>query len=672
MLRLKRPTTALPLLLPVLLLLAGLLSRTGNVGAEPPQATPIPTRAPFAFGVSFLTPEGQVGTVYRGTPDDASASVSGQPDELAAETLSLINDTRQAAGLSSLLVSEGLAEAARELAVELLSNGAFQHHSDDGDWPMDRAAQHGHPSAYLGENLAVGYATPRETVDAWLADDGSRANLLDVRFTHAGLAFVHDGPWHNYWVLVLSDPPPYQPGRVLVRFQPTVVAASIRDVLDRVNASSLGKIGSLNVERLAVPMGQEKTAVEALRQNPVVAFAELDHRVQVTVDPNDPYYDTDKWWWQLIQAAHAWEVTTGDDFIVIAVVDTGVDLDHPDLAAKFVPGYDFVNDDEEAEDDYRQGHGTHVAGIAAAVTDNDLGVAGMSWGARIMPLKVIAADGYGTDSDVAEAIAYAADHGVKIVNLSLGDDEPSNTMAAATDYAHDKGVFVAAAAGNDAKNELFYPAANEYVVGVAATTRNDIRADFSNFGQHVDVAAPGVAIYSTGVGDSYYYNAGTSMATPFVSGLAALVWSVNPTLTADEVQAIIQGSADDLGDAGWDDYYGWGRINAHRAVSTTERIAGLFIGGRVSTTHGTSAANVTLTISGTGILSTTYTDALGLYFQTGLAEGTYVVVPSQDNTAFVPVSRTVTLGPDHTAGVNFILQDSRVYLPLMTREHRLP
>ena len=635
----------------ILLLFAGLLPWTGGVRAEPPQPTPTPTRAPYAYGISFLAPEGQVGTTYQGQSDSASALATADPAELAAQALARINEARQSAGRSPLSLSEALTEAAREHAADLLSSGAFQHRGSDSCWPADRAARHGHPAAHLGENLAVGYATAGATVDAWLADDGSQTNLLDARFTHAGLAFAQDGPWHNYWVLMLGDPPAYRPGRVLARFQPAVAIASVREALAQANATSLGAIGSLNVERLAVPLGQEATVVAALRQNPAVVFAELDYRVQVALEPDDPYY-AGKWWWDKVQAADAWDVTTGSD-LVIAVIDTGVDMDHPDLAAKIVPGYDFVNGDNDADDDH--GHGTHVAGIAAAVTNNGLGVAGLSWGARIMPLKVLNADGYGFDSDVAAAITYAADHGAQVINLSLGDTQFSSTMADATDYAHDKGVFTAAAAGNDGNNTLLYPAANEHVVGVAATNSSDTRASLSNYGSHVDVAAPGVNVYSTYPG-TYRSMSGTSMATPFVSGLAALVLSANGNLTPDEVEAIIEQSADDLGDTGRDDVYGWGRINAYQAVMVAHRS----LEGTVHTLEGHGVGGVRLTIAGSRVFTAT-TGGDGLFSQSNLPQDTYVLTPALAALTFTPFTRTVVISTTDATGVTFTAQISQTF-----------
>ncbi len=649
----KRKTISLPLWLITMALLAGLFPWTGGVRAEPPQPTPTPTRAPFAFGVSFLGPDGQVGTTYRGIPDSASATTTADPSELTAQALARINDLRQADGLPPLLANQALTVAASEHANDLQSSGAFQHRGSDGSWPADRATRQGHPTAYLGENLAVGYVSAQAAVDAWLADNGCRVNLLDPRFTQAGLAFAHNGPWHNYWVLMLGDQPAYRPGRVLIKFQPAVTAASIQHALTQVNATSLGKIGHLDVERLAVPVGQEAAVIAALGQNPNVAFVELDRQVQATLEPDDPGY-ADRWWWEQIRAADAWDVTTGSDTVIIAVVDTGVDMDHPDLAAKIVSGYDFVNGDADPDDDH--GHGTHVAGIAAAVTNNTLGVAGLSWGARIMPLKVLNSAGSGYASDVAAAITYAADNGAQVVNLSLGDSQSSGTLTAATDYAHDAGVFIAAAAGNDGQNILFYPAANEHVVGVAATTSADTRASFSNYAAHVDVAAPGSSIYSA-IPGSYNYKSGTSMATPFVSGLAALVLSTNSTLTPDEVQAIIEQTADDLGDAGRDDEYGWGRINAYQAVLLASQRA---LDGTVYDQQGHGMAGVSLSIVGSQTFTAT-TDGDGHFSRTDLSEDTYTLTPSLADLAFSPPARTVVITDSHVTGITFTAQVSTTF-----------
>ena len=295
------------------------------------------------------------------------------------------------------------------------------------------------------------------------------------------------------------------------------------------------------------------------------------------VTPDDPHYPTSQWNLPQIRAPYAWAVSTGSSGVTIAVVDTGVDIDHPDLAEKLTPGYDFVNDDGCPDDDH--GHGTHVAGIAAAATDNAVGIAGLSWEARIMPLKVLDGSGRGTVEDAVEAMVHAVDHGARIVNLSAGSTSTGAgaILQSAVDYVHDRGGIVVAAAGNcgdsnykangcSYMNQPLYPASGEHTVAVASTTSTDARSGFSNQGGYVDVAAPGSYIYST-YPDTYRTKSGTSQATPHVAGLAALVWATNPSLSNDQVAQVIEETALDLGEPGRDNAFGHGRIDAYRAVA---------------------------------------------------------------------------------------------------------
>lgn len=255
--------------------------------------------------------------------------------------------------------------------------------------------------------------------------------------------------------------------------------------------------------------------------------------------------------------------------MIIAVIDSGVDLDHPDLQNKVVAGWDFVNNDAYPDDDHS--HGTHVAGIAAAATNNALGVAGVSWDARIMPVKVLDSGGSGYMDDVIAGMEYAADHGAQVLNLSLGSVTSSSALQDAVNYARNRGAVVIAAAGNCGSgciiggqyyyNPLMYPASCQNVVGVAATTSTDGWASFSEHNTYVDLSAPGVGIYST-IPNGYGYKDGTSMATPFVSGLAALVLSRWPDYTPSQVETALFNNADDLGSSGRDDYFGYGRVNA--------------------------------------------------------------------------------------------------------------
>lgn len=281
--------------------------------------------------------------------------------------------------------------------------------------------------------------------------------------------------------------------------------------------------------------------------------------------PNDPYLSS-QWAWDRVDAPEGWALSTGHG-VLIAVLDTGTDLDHPDLASKVRTDidYDFVNGDNVADDD--NGHGTHVSGIAAAATDNGIGVAGMGWEAAILPLKVLDSAGEGTADNLATAIRYAADQGAGVVNMSLGGAFSCPWyVQQKSDYAYNLGVVLVAAAGNDGAGQEVFPANCAHVLGVAATDSYDSRASFSNWGNHVSVAAPGTSIYSTTPYGQYGYMQGTSMATPFVAGLAGLVRARFGTYTPDQVASAILDNAQDLGTAGWDPYYGCGRINAFRAL----------------------------------------------------------------------------------------------------------
>ena len=307
--------------------------------------------------------------------------------------------------------------------------------------------------------------------------------------------------------------------------------------------------------------------LRAFASSPYVEYAELNYIAHASITPNDPYWSS-QWGMAKIEAPAAWEITTGSSSVTIAIVDTGVDLFHPDLSGKLVKGYDFVNDDSNPQDDH--GHGTHVAGIAAARTNNGTGVAGLAWGARIMPVKALDDRGRGNYEDIASGIIYAANNGARIINLSLGGTAQSWTLKQAVEYAHNLGCVIVAATGNN-DSSVHYPARYPQVIAVAATDSNDHRASFSNYGPEVDVAAPGVSIRSTywWGGSTYEWLSGTSQASPHVAGLAALIWSVNPSLSNTQVESIIKQTADDLGAAGRDNDYGFGRINARQALEAT-------------------------------------------------------------------------------------------------------
>ncbi len=328
-------------------------------------------------------------------------------------------------------------------------------------------------------------------------------------------------------------------------------------------------------------------ALADLTRDPAVAWAELNGQVHATsLVPNDYWYAPKQSpYFELMGLPAAWDWTRGSPQ-PIAFVDTGVDLTHPDLINKLwqnpaeipangldddgngyiddVTGWNFVNHNNLPHS--TSTHGSHVAGIAAADTNNALGVAGVSWQARIMPLRALADNNTGTITDTAAAIIYAADNGARIINLSLGTTTPFNTLAQAVSYAQSQGCLLIASTGNDGFPSIEYPAALPGVIAVGASTPSDARWSNSNYGPDIDVVAPGVQIFSTARYQDYALLDGTSMSTAFVSGLADLIWSLQPAWTADEVAQTLTSTAHDIAAPGWDAYTGWGRIDAYRAV----------------------------------------------------------------------------------------------------------
>ncbi len=390
---------------------------------------------------------------------------------------------------------------------------------------------------------------------------------------------------------------PHAPGELLVGLRDTSARATpdslITALAADLDATVMERIDALRIVRLRVPQGRLPAALSQLQADPRVAWAEPNYLIYPDFTPNDPLYASCQaqpsypcGYLIPLQMEDAWEVTTGRPDVIIAVVDTGVAMNHPDLADGIwtnpgeipdngldddgngfiddVHGWDFADEDNDPSDDY--GHGTHVAGIVAARINNNQGIAGMAGGATIMPIDVFRG-GIGTYADLIQAIVYATDNGADVINMSLGALSYSRGEEAAVEYAWRRGVVLVAAAGNNGNNAWHYPAAHEHVIGVAATNAADQRVGFSSFGPFVSVSAPGYAILSSFPGGQYRSMSGTSMATPHVSGLAALILSRNPTLTNAQVRSIIETTADDLGAPDWDPYYGFGRINAARALA---------------------------------------------------------------------------------------------------------
>ncbi|TMG04361.1 MAG: peptidase S8 [Chloroflexi bacterium] len=369
-------------------------------------------------------------------------------------------------------------------------------------------------------------------------------------------------------------------GDLLVKFRPDAPPSEIARLHASANATLVSDVPDIGVKRLRVPPGHSRASVAEFQASAAVEFAEVDGAVQTQFSPNDPYYagaypttrfgNIAQWAPQAVSAPAAWDTTQGDPAIIIAIVDTGVDSAHPDLQAKIVSGTSFLG---SAKDQF--GHGTHVAGIAAASTNNNTGVAGICPRCSIMSVRVLDANGSGSISDVAAGIIYAANNGARVINLSLGGASTSQTLRAALDYAVAHNALPVAAMGNSYAQQALEPAYWYSALSVGAIDQSGAKADFSNYGAKTDVVAPGVGILSTmptypvTLNQTYEQNydalSGTSMATPVVSGVAGLILSRNPALTADQVKGIIEATAGD--GKSFNTTTGFGLVNAANAVA---------------------------------------------------------------------------------------------------------
>ncbi len=352
-----------------------------------------------------------------------------------------------------------------------------------------------------------------------------------------------------------------------------------------------------------------KRVMDSYKSDPNLDIVEPDYTISIFLAPNDPYYSSsgswnqaypDLWGIRKINSEQAWDQTTGSTSIIVAGIDTGVDRNHVDIKdnmwvnTREIPNNGIDDDGNGYVDDYYgwnwvansndpmddNGHGTHTAGTIAATGNNGIGVVGVNWKSKIIALKFLDSTGSGYISNGIKALQYAADMGARVSSNSWGCMCNSVAMDDAIQYEHDKGMVVVAAAGNNNADALdFSPASSDGVITVAASDYNDAKASFSNWGEKIDVAAPGVNILSTRasnspmctasitVGTNYCVVSGTSMATPHVAGLAALILSKNPNLTNEEVRQIIRNGATDLGTSGWDPYFGYGRINAQGSIN---------------------------------------------------------------------------------------------------------
>lgn len=390
-------------------------------------------------------------------------------------------------------------------------------------------------------------------------------------------------------------------------------AARASEALAAVEASG-GRVKRMlrsGTEALVVfPKGQtvESVRVRVKRSSSAVRAIAPNGRLRPASIPNDPFFSK-QWALPAADVLGVWDITRGSPTVRVAVVDSGADLTHPDLRANLdlANDWDFVNGDAAADEEYF--HGTHVAGIVAAVADNATGVAGVAPAVKVLPLKVIDSYGTATTADFVDAVRYAADKGARVINASLGEElDPASPpdaaeialLQAAVDYARAKGALVVAASGNGWGPPVWYPAACDGAIAVSATTRFGELAPYSSTGPEVDLAAPGGwfgspvvlenGIISTLKGSVYGYRQGTSMAAPHVAGIAALLMSACPSATADTVRAALEASARDIGAPGFDQQTGHGLAQANAALARLSRVTRIAGADRYATAAAASRA----------------------------------------------------------------------------------
>ena len=365
-------------------------------------------------------------------------------------------------------------------------------------------------------------------------------------------------------VSTVAESENYVSNQLIIKFKDSITTSQKEAIFQKSQVTQLSAIENGEFSLVSIPTGSDsKKITKLLLRFPEVASVELNYKIKTSYKPLDQNY-AKQWYSQKIHMPSAWNMTFGSSDIKVAVIDAGLQVTHPDLKGKITKPYNAVTGGTSIPSSV---HGTHVAGIIAA-SKNKIGIMGIAPNVKIIPVNVFqgeVADIY----TVANGIDYAVKAGADIINLSLTTEDYTAILDDSIQSAVKQGVVVVAAVGNDQTSRPQYPAAYENVIAVSATTKGDKRADFSNYGSYINLCAPGVDIYSTAPKSTYLLESGTSMATPIVSGVSALILSKNPFLSPAEVTDILQKSSVDLGTKGWDRYYGYGRVNAYKALVKT-------------------------------------------------------------------------------------------------------
>jgi len=439
-------------------------------------------------------------------------------------------------------------------------------------------------------------------------------------------------------------------GRILVQPNAGLTDDKLNQILSGHGAKSQSQNRQIKLHTVQVPAGREEAIAAALSHNPNIKFAEVDGIIdlQPQAITDDPYLAS-QWHLSKIGAPQVWDFTTGTG-VTIAILDTGVDGTHPDLAARMVPGWNFFDNNSNTADIY--GHGTKVAGSAAAIGNNTLGVTGVAWNSKIMPMRISDPNGMLTYySIVANSITWAADHGARVANISYGISHIASVLSAAQ-YMQSKGGVVVSAGGNS--GGLVPGADTSAVLTVAATDSNDARTSWSSYGPIIDLSAPGAGIWTTTLGGGYGAVNGTSFSSPITAGVVALMLSANPALQPNQIDSLLKSTAVDRGAAGRDDYYGYGRVDAANAIQAA----------RAAVTNDSQAPSVSISnplagarISGLWPVTVSASDNIGVSRVELYAGGSLIAMSSQspyqfslDTTGLPEGSLTLTAKAFDAAG----------------------
>lgn len=497
------------------------------------------------------------------------------------------------------------------------------------------------------------------------------------------------------------------PGEILIKFKKETKDTDQDNTLKQHGVEVKSKIKNIDVYVGKVPEQARDRVIEALSHNPNVEYVEVNGLAELFLTPNDPDFskqynlkNTGQTIWNGsswvvgkvgadINAVSAWNISTGSPSVVVAVTDTGLD-EVTDMKGKIwinrgetsgngldddsngfiddVNGWNFSENNNNIADVH--GHGTSVSGVIGAASNNNTRIAGVSWQSPIMQLRVCNANGSCTWDGLAAGMVYAANNGAKVINISAGSSGFSQSMQDANNYAWGKGLVIVAAAGNSGpcSNCVTYPGANDNVVAVSATNNNDEITSFSSVGSKVDVASPGQSIPTANGTNA----TGTSFSSPHVAGLAALIFSASPSLTNQEVVNIITSTAKDLGPSGFDEQFGFGRIDAFAAL--TKATGGVLPSPTptpVSTSTPIPTVLPTATPATNGLLitnvSTTTTGTTATIKWTTNVPSTSRVEFGLSSTTLGSTAENTNLATSHTVNVSNLSRNTRYYFKAYSR-----